>query len=472
MPTNNATIISNIFLQNSSDYQQRVPDPTQASVAQTAAFLLDPMNRRYYNEFVDTLVNRIGLAYVHQQSFDNPLAVFKKPNLNYGSTIQEMQVGWIRAHSYNAEEESLLKLHRPDVAVAYHTVNRQDYYPISVGYDLLRQAFTEEYGLNNLIAQIMAAPKNSDEYDEFNIMKELLNGYNDNYGFFNQQITNSMSTDPEAFAKELLRAIKTFSSKFTFPTSTYSTIEKPFGEYPVFAPKSEQILITNASVSAVLDVDAYASLFNIDKAEVPARVVEIDDFSGFGSDPFAILTTTDFFMCADNLYQMGESFYNPQTLTTNYYLHHWGVYSVSPFVPAVMFSADASTNVRTVRVTKSEFSAEMFTMDGDTVPVDGTGELNWNTDYKIVPLVSGSVVPSVSGVDVRPETAVVCIEDCYISVADGIIPALDVVHVDRNNVLHVGNIPIEGDSLLMTIQIKPVGYDTQAIVWNFAIEQE
>ena len=341
MPTNNATIISNVFLNGTNDYQQRVPDPSQSTIAQTSAFLFDPLNRRYLNEFIDTLVNRIGLSYVHQQEFNNPLAVFKRDKLNYGSTIQEMQVGWIRAHSYNADEDTLLKLHRPDVAAAYHTVNRQDYYPVSIGYDLLRQAFVDEYGLNNLIAGIMAAPKNSDEYDEFNIMKQLFKLYNDDYGFFNQQITANPGTNPDVFAKELLRQVKTYSGIFKFPASTYSTIEKPFGEFPVFARPDELIFITTPQVNALLDVDAYAALFNVDRAEVPARVVEVDQLPIDGA--YGILTTKDFFVCCDNLYQMGETFYNPQTLTTNTYLHHWGVYSVSPFVPAVLFSTNATT---------------------------------------------------------------------------------------------------------------------------------
>lgn len=385
MPTNNATIISNIFLQGTNDYQQRVPDPSQSTIAQTAAFLFDPLNRRYLNEFVDTLVNRIGLSYVHQQEFNNPLATFKRDRLNYGSTIQEMQVGWIRAHSYNADEESLLKLHRPDVAVAYHTVNRQDYYPISIGYDLLRQAFVDEYGLNNLIAGIMAAPKNSDEYDEFNIMKELFKLYNDDYGFFNQQITANPGTNPDVFAKELLRQVKTYSGIFKFPASTYSTINKPFGEYPVFARPDELIFITTPQVNALLDVDAYAALFNVDRAEVPARVVEVDQLPIDGA--YGILTTRDFFVCADNLYQMGETFYNPQTLTTNTYLHHWGVYSVSPFVPAVLFSTSDTTNTMVIKAVYNESGCYLIEPSEPEEPIefspDGGLQLYENTVYYI-----------------------------------------------------------------------------------------
>lgn len=145
MAVNNATILDKIRLQGTNDYQQRIPPTTQMGVANTVRHLFDPMNRQYMNDFVWNLVNRIGLTVMAQnEPFKNPLSVFKKENLYYGSTVQEIAVKWIKAHGYRDDAEDLLKLHRPEAAVWFYEQNRKDYYPISWNGDELRQAFTEE----------------------------------------------------------------------------------------------------------------------------------------------------------------------------------------------------------------------------------------------------------------------------------------------------------------------------------------
>ena len=92
---------------------------------------------------------------------------------------------------------------------------------------------------------------------------------------------------------------------------------------------------------AGLNVQTLANVFNLELAEIKYRTVVVDEFPIPDCD--AILTTRDFFVCHDTLYQT-DSFYNPDTLSNTYWLHHWGVYSVSPFVPAICFG-DFETTV-------------------------------------------------------------------------------------------------------------------------------
>ena len=47
MAVDNSTILDNVWLHATNDYQQRIPNSTQASVAQTMKHLFDPMNARY-----------------------------------------------------------------------------------------------------------------------------------------------------------------------------------------------------------------------------------------------------------------------------------------------------------------------------------------------------------------------------------------------------------------------------------------
>ena len=349
MAVNNSTILAKAWLAGTNDFQQRVPDPTIAGVKATMDALFQPMNGQYFNQFMDILVNRIGFTYVRQQAYKNPLAVFKGTKLTYGSTIQEIAPKWIKAHSYDDQNETLLKLHRPEAQVWYHSQNRRDQYPISVNVDELRTAFTDETGLNKLVASIMTTPQNADEYDEYRIMLQLIAEYESRWGFYKHHLT-SMPTD-ETSGKELLTALQTYGGRLQFPSSLYSGTE-----IPVFAKPDELVLITTPEAQAGLNVNTLAGLFNVDLAQVKYRVVLVDEFPIKGA--VALLTTEDFFVCSDTLYST-TSFWNPQTLTTNYYLNHWGVYSVSPFVPAILFTTeDASTTIPTITQTVSGITLE------------------------------------------------------------------------------------------------------------------
>ena len=385
MAVNNSTIMAKAWLAGTNDFQQRVPDPTISGIKATMDALFQPMNGQYLNQFMDILVNRIGFTYVRQQAYKNPLSVFKGTKLSYGSTIQEIAPRWIKAHSYDDENETLLKLHRPEAEVWYHSQNRRDQYPVSVNLDELRTAFTEETGLNKLVASIMTVPQNSDEYDEFNIMKQLIGEYENRWGFYKEHL-NSMPTD-EASGKEFLTKLQTLGGKIQFPSARYSGTS-----IPVFAKPEELVLITTPEAQAGLNVNTLASLFNVELANVKYRVVLVDEFPIAGA--VALLTTEDFFICSDTLYNT-TSFWNPQTLTTNYYLNHWGLYSVSPFVPAILFTTESeSTTPPTITQTVTGITIEA---EKDTM---ASGE-----SQQLTLKLQGTISPETPDVFVAPDAA-------------------------------------------------------------------
>ena len=155
---------------------------------------------------------------------------------------------------------------------------------------------------------------------------------------------------------------------------------------------SELVLITTPELKATIDVDTLAGVFQLDKADIENRIVLIDEFPIVGAQ--AILTTEDFFVCGDTLYEM-NSFYNPETLTNTYYLHHWGVYSVSPFVPAILFTTEEATAPATVTVTPATLA-----VTPDTANVKAGDELQ--LEFKL----SGTVAPATDGIEVAPDSVV------------------------------------------------------------------
>lgn len=305
MAVKNSTILGKVWLNGTNDYQQRVPDPTQSNVSQTMKCLFSPMNGNLYNQFIDSFVNLIGQQRVNQSIWENPLTPFKGASLQYGSTIQESAPRWIKAHAYDDAAEDLLRMERPEFAVWYHSMNRQDKYPISVVKPEIQQAFRDEYGLNRIINSIMNTPINSDNYDEYLLMLNLIAEYEHRWGFFKHNLS-AFPTD-EATGKELLTALRTYAELLKFPSTLYNAADL---NVPVFAKPSELVLLISASASASVDVNTLSGVFQLDKAEIQYRKIVVPDLPV--PNAVALLTTDAFFVCNDIVYETG-SFYDPNT---------------------------------------------------------------------------------------------------------------------------------------------------------------
>lgn len=385
MAVNNSTIIARAWLEGTNDFQQRIPRPTQSNIAQVAEELFNPLNGNYYNYFQDFLVNRIAYTYAHGKIFNNPLAVFKKNKIDYGNSIQNVAYKWLKAHSYEDDAETLLKVNRPEGVAWYVSQNRRDRYDVTINRDELRTAFVDEYGLNNLAAKITELPTNSDNYDEFNIMKNLLAVYETNYGF-TKHVLSAAPTD-EATGKEFLTAVMADSGRMRFPSTNYNAINA--APIPTFVSEDELILIVTPQTNASIKVNTYAGLFNLSEAEVNARIVEVDYIPI--PNAVAVLTTRDIFDVHDTLYEM-QSFYNPQTLGTNYYLHHWGIYAVNPYVPAVLYTTDTAAEIPTItqNVTGLQITGPASASLGDVVDLGYT--------------LAGTVTPDGTSIELRPDS--------------------------------------------------------------------
>lgn len=443
MPVNNQTILARAWLEGTNDYQQRIPNPVISSLESTQRALFSPNAGNLRNQFVDFLVNRIGYTYARTKSWESPLAVFKGPKLTYGATVQEIAFAWVEGHTYTDDAQTLLKKYEGKGAVAYHTQNRQQKYPITINEPELRMAVLDEYGLHRIAAGFMTAPTNSDNYDGFLCMKQSIATYENEYGFFKWHLS-AEPTDEET-GKEFLTAVRKAVGRLAFPTPAYNA---PGVDIPVFAKPEELVLITTTDAAAVLSVDVLASIFHVEKADINVRQVLIDELPVPGA--VALLTTEDFFIVNDTLYET-TSFYNPETLSTTYWLHHWEVVSVSPFVPAILFTTAAGTDVPTV----TETVAGMEITGADSIEQGGTAQLVVN--------LTGSIEPPTPGIYVEPDAATYTVAaDNSEGAALTVDPWND--YVDNFGVLHISsNMPV-GSTVTVTaksVYVNPTGETTR-----------
>jgi len=337
----NAQIMDAIRLDASLAYQQRVPAATQGDITSSIESLTS--YKPALNEFVDALINRIGDVIIKSKIWNNPLAQFKRGMMQYGETIEEVYVNILEAKRFdpNVSYEDVFKVSPPDVRSNFHTINRQDRYDVTLNERLLRRAFLTEYGLQDLVGRVLETPYTSDYYDEYLIMKNLFKEYNDNDYFWKIQVpdisTAVTQDDTDSMARKITTAIRAQAGKMRFMSANWNT-----AGVTTHTPPEDLVLFVTPEVSAVLDVNVIAYAFNVNAANLPMRVVEVDDFGIDGC--VAILADRDFFVAADTLISF-ESIYNPKGLAWNYFLHHWGVYSVSRFVNAVMFTTQQGSSI-------------------------------------------------------------------------------------------------------------------------------
>lgn len=442
---NNSTILGRFYLSGTTDMQQRLDNPSQGNIRKTVRQLFDPMNGDLYNQFADFMVQRIGYAFARQQRWENPLKEFVKQKIYYGSTVTETQLNWIKGHSYDVDAETQFKTRYPDGLQAFHSLNFQMQYPISISREQLRQACGEEYGLNQLIAAIMNQPLNADEYDTYNTMLDLYRQADENYGLFRFQLSAAPTT--EAACKELLQALQQFSYDLTIPTSLYAC-----ADIPVFGRPEEFVLFIRSDAMAATNVQALAALFNLDKADITYRtkVIPVGSWP-LNENDYAILTTSDFFQVYPTEYST-TSQWDPMGLKTNYWLNDWKIVSFSPFVPIVVFSTGEATSVSTVTQTVTGIE---LTAASDTASAGDEVQLTVN--------LTGTIAPETEGVEVAPDAATYTVTAAS-STGDAV--ALNSrTYVDRYGVLHIQKSGLTaGDVLTVTATsayIAPEGETTE-----------
>lgn len=354
-----ADIINAIRNSASVNFRDYVPyaTPNAESVKEIGAVIMDNVSLR--NEFINALVNRIARVVVTSKLYENPIQMFKKGILEFGEVVEEIFVELAKPFEFDPEtaEREVFKRELPNVRSAFHVMNYQKFYKVTISQAQLRQAFLSWEGVTDLIAKITEQIYTAANYDEFQVMKYLiakriLNG---------QMAVETYDASATRPMHELAEKFKQVSNSLEFMSTKYN-----MAGVRNYALKENQYLIISAKADASMDINVLASAFNMDKAEFMGHRVMIDGFGSldiprlnelFAEDSTykeltseelqaldtipAIIIDGDWFMVFDNMLEFTEN-YNGQGLYWNYFYHVWKTISTSPFANAIMFLSDTS----------------------------------------------------------------------------------------------------------------------------------
>lgn len=388
----NGANVLNVIRQNATAvYQDRIPVATAENLHEVGDAILT--YEAQANEFVNALVNRIGLVILNNRMATNPLAALKKGRLAVGETIEEIYIDVIKAQTYDprAAQDTLFKRHLPNVSSVFHSVDSQLNYPLTISNEQLRKAFMSYDSLDRFIAGLVDSMYKSATLDEFIQMKQLISEWNNNGRFIVEPI--APVTDA-ASAREAMIKIKAVSDGMTIFNNQMN-----YAGVWTSTPKDEQYLITTPDFNARMDVDVLAAAFHMDKAEFAGHVIVVDNIGDLGDDGIeAILVDKNWYQVYDYL-RTFKTAYNGEGLYWNYFYHVWMVYSLSPFANAVAFGT-ATPTVTKLTVTPTTATVKAGGTVQITTSVTGTGDptskcsfaLTGNTDPETAVNSMGKVI--------------------------------------------------------------------------------
>lgn len=359
----------------------------------------------YQNAFLNALVNRIGRVLVTSRMWNNPWAVFKKGYMEFGETIEEIFVNIAKPFSFDPgrAETEVFKREMPDVRAAFHTMNFQKFYKVTISNDQLRQAFLSWQGITDLIAKIVDSLYTGMQYDEFVTLKymlcrEILNG-----GLY----IETVSAVSDANMKGIIEVMRASSNKLTYLSPKYN-----MAHVMNATERDRQYVIIPADVEAKADVNVLASAFNMERADFLGHLIEVDTLADhdmmrlnelFGNDssytPFtsddktllasivSVVVDLDWFMVFDNFQQFTQN-YNGQGLYWQYFYHTWKTFSVSPYANAIAFTSSSNT-ITGVTVSPSTANVAQGTAIALTATVAGTGIYPDSVTWSISGAIAG-----------------------------------------------------------------------------------
>lgn len=395
----------------STDYRNYVPIATDGadSIKAIGSIIMDSPNLQ--NEFVSALINRIGRVIISSKMYSNPWSRFKKGYLEFGETVEEIFVEIAKPFQYDpaTAESEIFKREKPDYRSAFHVMNYQKFYKVTISQAQLKTAFLSYAGMNDLISKTIETLYTAANYDEFLTMKYLLARHILDGHFAPVSIADWTTA---ANMKSVISVIKSTSNQLEFMNTKYNVA----GVHQ-HTPKREQYLILNASFDAVMDVEVLASAFNMSKAEFMGNRVLIDGFDKldmnrlkelFKDDPTfveftdaqlatlaavpCVLVDRDYFMIFDNLNEFTEQ-RNGEGLYWNYWYHQWKLFSVSPFSNAVIFTSTAAA-VTSVTVSPDAATLPIGGSLQLTATVVGTGFVDKSVTWSSADSDSVSVSPT------------------------------------------------------------------------------
>lgn len=363
------------------------------------------------------MVEKITQTVIVKKAYENPYSRFKRGYLELGETIEEVFQDMSKPHEFNQEEaeEKVEEREFQTFHVAYHHINYKKYFKATISRTDIESVFLSWSGVDSLISNIVTQMYSGLEYSEFQatlymIGEEMLRG-----DFFPQQI-------PTVSADNMKSITATIQSKVL----AWNFMSRNFNPAGVrtYTDTSKTVIFLTPQFQATMGVEVLSAAFNVEYTKFPALTIlvpgfgEVDDewlddlfekqpeYRKWTADEKALLNTVpcaavdiDYFMIFERL----REFYqreNQQGLYTNNWLHHWQLFSTSPFAQRMLFipGAPSVTSVSVSPATASLSAGATILLSANVVTANLANKgVTWSSNNDNVEVSREGIVTVMQG---------------------------------------------------------------------------
>lgn len=284
------------------------------------------------------LIGKIAITVIRDVVTKNHLEAFLKGRIDYGDTVEQAVVKLLESTAYDRDGENALA---PDdtekLAVRYFNNWSRKKFKTTIRTTEMKKYLTGEISAEDVAEKLVSALAQSDTQELYEGIKSLL-AWGSSLGSFGDDdavftYLGDVAGDGTKYDYNgILKKIKNTVKGMTFVNNSFNKagIKR--------ATRLEDIIIVMPySLATDTDVDSLSGFFNLDKAEIKNRIIEVDtnDNKVYILDKYAVLVYT-------RLYQMLTQL-NADGAFYNYYLHIDRMFALSPLFDSAFFTYSLGT---------------------------------------------------------------------------------------------------------------------------------
>lgn len=293
-----------------------------------------------------SMIGKIAYQVIREVNADDRLAVFDKMPVDNGDTIEQAIVKLAESYAYDKQGLNALTRKNPEIAVRMFKDWTRATFKQSVDISQIRKVLTTGKGASELSTKIVASLNEGDKQEKYEALKQLL-----------IHSTDFAPLGGQSFMKPYLglgEYVPTVNGKIDYTSillnlrnmvSKMSYVNSECNQAGLKRKtlKEDIVIIMPYQLKNGIDVEELAGVFNLDKAEIKDKIIEvdIDDFDdtetgeyGLGHGNFIWVVDKNAVLSFTRLYEMVDQI-NADGLFWNYFLHVERMYGVSPLFDAM-----------------------------------------------------------------------------------------------------------------------------------------
>lgn len=285
-------------------------------------------------EELGNMIGKIAHQIIRGVEARDPLAVFDKLPVDKGDTIEQAVIKLVEATAYDKQgAEALTRATNDKMVVRYFNNWEARKYKQTVDISEIRKVLEEDIGADTVSSLLVSTLGQSRIYDKFTNVKALLKwGTTTASGGGSSTVLKdvgdvNVTADSTLDYKGILKKIKNTVKGMQFVNADYNTAGLKR------STRSEDIyIIAPYSLITDIDVDELAGVFNLDKAEIRSKIIEIDS-----TDTFVYIVDQNAILDYTRLYEMWDQ-KNADGHFWNYFLHVEDLFAISPLFDCCYFN--------------------------------------------------------------------------------------------------------------------------------------